>query len=91
MGDHRRPIRLVRTPSSPVPFDGLRPWDEVARIWFLRSGERLTRQGIRAVAAVAMRKLRRAVLSDPTLAAEIGMDHEEDDDHDERHSRRETA
>lgn len=77
-----RPMRVIREQVGEPPT-ACRTWDEVADIWFRRSGERLTRQGIKHVAAVAMRKLRRLIERDPALAAEVGLDAVEDEDEQE--------
>lgn len=76
---YQRPMRVIREQVGEPPA-ACRTWDEVAEIWYRRSGERLTRQGIKHVAAVAMRKLRRVIERDPVLSAEVGLDAVEDDD-----------
>jgi hypothetical protein len=79
MRERRRPMRLEpRNPPSDVPHDGLRSWDEVAHIWRLRSGERLTRQGVCYVAQSGIRKLRKAIENDPRLCGDLGVDELED-------------
>lgn len=74
MPDRRPPMRAVRMSEPTVEVrDGMRSWPEVALIWQLRSGERLSHQGCCYVGLTALKKLRRAIEEDPRLCEELGL------------------
>lgn len=63
--------QVCRECSGRVRSGTLMPWREVRDRWNAASGDRITTETVRAVAAVAIRKLRRLISEDPQLARDF--------------------